>query len=211
MAVYNPLFRFLDEFDKYSSGAQRNSNPELDQLGLFPRRTEHFQPKFDVRETQTAYELYGELAGLSRENVTIEFTDTQNLVVRGHIDRTYKSTAANDEAVDKAEKTDKTEEQHVSHKATVEDDVDDEAEAKAKSSPKPASPRPLVKRREKSPKPPTEKFWLTERSIGDFSRTFSFPTRVDQDAVTAQLSDGILFVSIPKMTKKPEARRIVIN
>ncbi|KAK3695206.1 HSP20-like chaperone [Podospora appendiculata] len=209
MAVYNPLFRFLDEFDKYSSGAQTNSNHELD-LDLFPRRTEHFQPKFDVRETQTAYELYGELAGLSRDNVTIEFTDTQSLVVRGHIDRTYKSTAANDEAGDKAEKADKAEEQGVSHKATVEDDVDDEGKS-SKSSPKQASPRPLVKRHEKSAKPPTEKFWLTERSIGDFSRTFSFPTRVDQDAVTAQLNDGILFVSIPKMTKKPEARRIVIN
>ena len=54
------------------------------------------------------------------------------------------------------------------------------------------------------------KYWVSERSVGEFSRAFQFPTNVDQDNVRASLTNGILSVTVPK-AKKPEGRRIAIN
>ncbi|KAL2004788.1 hypothetical protein VTN00DRAFT_3061 [Thermoascus crustaceus] len=54
------------------------------------------------------------------------------------------------------------------------------------------------------------RYWVTERSIGEFNRTFSFPARIDQDKVKASLRNGILHVSVPKTTG-PTARRITIE
>lgn len=47
---------------------------------------------------------------------------------------------------------------------------------------------------------PTRRFWSSERSVGEFQRTFSFPSRVDQDKVKAGLKDGILSIVVPKTT-----------
>lgn len=47
---------------------------------------------------------------------------------------------------------------------------------------------------------PKHRFWASERSVGEFQRTFSFPGRVDQDAVKASLKNGILSVVVPKST-----------
>ncbi|KAI9926094.1 hypothetical protein ASPWEDRAFT_109176 [Aspergillus wentii DTO 134E9] len=44
------------------------------------------------------------------------------------------------------------------------------------------------------------RYWATERSVGEFLRTFAFPTRVDQDSVKASLKNGILSVTVPKST-----------
>ncbi|RJE18648.1 Heat shock protein [Aspergillus sclerotialis] len=54
------------------------------------------------------------------------------------------------------------------------------------------------------------KYWATERSVGEFSRTFNFPGRIDQDRVKASLKNGILAVTIPKAAA-PSAKRITID
>ena len=81
-ASFAPLFRLLDEFDAYSrptngTGAQRRSALPI------------WQPKFDVRETGDRYELHGELPGVSKDQVQIEFTEPQTMVVRGRVERSY--------------------------------------------------------------------------------------------------------------------------
>lgn len=43
-------------------------------------------------------------------------------------------------------------------------------------------------------------YWLSERSVGEFHRTFAFPGYVDQDEVKASLKDGILSLVVPKVT-----------
>jgi HSP20 family protein len=45
-------------------------------------------------------------------------------------------------------------------------------------------------------------YWISERSIGEFQRSFSFPTSVDVDRVNAGLENGILKVTVPKMEQK---------
>ncbi|KAI2696218.1 hypothetical protein CBS147332_9092 [Penicillium roqueforti] len=47
---------------------------------------------------------------------------------------------------------------------------------------------------------PTYRYWASERSVGEFQRTFSFPVSVDQDKVKASLTNGILSIIVPKAT-----------
>ncbi|KAL2006936.1 hypothetical protein VTN00DRAFT_9604 [Thermoascus crustaceus] len=54
------------------------------------------------------------------------------------------------------------------------------------------------------------KYWVSERSVGEFHRSFTFPTRVDQENVRASLKNGILSVTVPKATA-PSARKITIE
>ncbi|KAL2685156.1 hypothetical protein Neosp_006252 [[Neocosmospora] mangrovei] len=194
-ASFTPLFRLLDDFDSYS----RQGN------GQSGRRTglSHWQPKFDVRETGEAYELHGELPGMSKEDVHIEFTEPQTMLIRGRTERTYTAGTPPLACGAITEGSDDGKSTH-SHQATVED----EAEAKAHEQGTEVVQQP----KEEVQKKPVDsaKYWLTERSFGEFSRSFNFPTRVDQDTVSATFKDGILSIVVPK-AKKHESRRITVN
>lgn len=197
-ASFTPLFRLLDDFDKYSQGGSTTNTPSNGRRSpVF-----HWQPKFDVRETADAYELHGELPGLDKENVSIEFPEAQQLVIKGKVDRTYTSGTppaggAVENAPEKPAIADGNERRN-SHQATVEDEAEAKSTEAASTTTKAEQPADKAK------------YWLTERSIGEFSRIFSFPSRVDQDAVSASLKDGILNVTVPK-AKKHESRRIAIQ
>ncbi|KAL2867327.1 Hsp20/alpha crystallin family protein [Aspergillus lucknowensis] len=70
----------------------------------------------------------------------------------------------------------------------------------------------VAKTGEKQVSRATEKprYWVSERSVGEFQRTFSFPARVDQDNVKANLKDGILSVVVPKAAP-PSSKKITIH
>jgi HSP20 family protein len=57
---------------------------------------------------------------------------------------------------------------------------------------------------------PCEQYHRVERGHGAFSRAFSMPDAVDTDAVTADLRDGLLTITVPKA---PHAapRRIAVT
>jgi HSP20 family molecular chaperone IbpA len=195
-----------------------------------------FQPKFDVRETDKAYELHGELAGMNKEDVHVEFSDPQTMVVRGHIERSYtagtppagliepSSSVAgtiennNNATNDEEDKQSTSSGDHAASdknlKATVEDDDENYNEAKARHPQDDDKNNNAVAKNTNSTSTATSadkaKYWLSERSIGEFSRTFNFPQRVDHDAVTASLKDGVLNITVPK-AKRHETRRISIE
>ncbi|KAK2068684.1 hypothetical protein P8C59_003312 [Phyllachora maydis] len=194
---FTPLFRLLNDFDNYNREVQGDAGQ--DEAGRRGARVavRSFNPKFDVREVDNAYELHGELAGLAREHVTIEFTDPQTIVIRGKIERSYSSGPQPHAGENGAGSLSSSS----SHKATVEDE---EAEkAKTQTAVTKHAGQDKVKG-------PAEKYWVSERSIGEFSRSFSFPTRIEQDDVSANLKDGVLTVVVPK-AKKHETRRIAVN
>jgi len=223
-ASFTPLFRLLDDFDNYS----RQGSGHRGRRSYVPT----FQPKFDVRETGESYELHGELPGIAKDNVQIEFTEPQTLVVRGRVERSYHAgTSPNDPqpvedtvmtgaANEAAEGSETTEGRRNSHQATVVDENDaktsesgwEDVSETTKKVDEPAQvvEKPTQKPVEKPAKPADKsKYWLTERSIGEFSRSFNLPARVDQDGVSASLNDGILSITVPK-AKKHEAIRISI-
>ena len=46
-------------------------------------------------------------------------------------------------------------------------------------------------------------FHQVERDHGAFTRSFEFAAKIDVDAVSADLTDGVLTVALPKMPKPP--------
>ena len=55
------------------------------------------------------------------------------------------------------------------------------------------------------------RYWVSERSVGEFSRSFRFPGgQADRDNVTASLKDGVLKVVVPKI-KQQGTRRIRVE
>jgi len=52
---------------------------------------------------------------------------------------------------------------------------------------------------------------LSERIVGDFHRTFTFPAPVEVDAVQAKLENGVLRLVVPKKEGVRERRRIAIK
>ncbi len=57
---------------------------------------------------------------------------------------------------------------------------------------------------------PCEQYHRVERGHGRFSRAFSLSEPIDVDGVTADLNDGILTVTIPKLRDR-SARRIGVS
>jgi HSP20 family molecular chaperone IbpA len=168
------LFRVIDDFDRY---AQQHL-----QLGSTQGDTSitSFSPKFDVAEQEKEYVLQGELPGVKPENVEIEFTDDQTLVVRGHSER--KHTEGDRSLLEGPQETKKVQgggKQDTSVSKGKEGKEEGTGEGKT-----------------------TPRYWLSERSYGEFSRVFSFPAAVDQDKVQARFKDGVLDIKVPKAEKR---------
>lgn len=191
---FAPLFRLLDDFDSY-----QNTNKPHPRGGVIKT----FNPKFDVKELPDAYELHGELPGIEQKDVEIEFTDLQTITVKGRTERSYTSGTPPAGLVESPKASGAITEggETNNHKATVEDES---AEGAEKSG---AQTSAVTKADAKEPE---AKYWVSERSVGEFSRSFSFPVRVDQDAVRASMKNGILSIVVPK-AKKNETRKIAIN
>ena len=168
---FSSLFKMLDDFERHT-GQQLGSTQDSTTLATF-------SPKFDVTEQEKEYVLQGELPGVTPENVEIEFTDDQTLVVRGHVER---NRTEGDPALLEGPKEAKKIEGGEGGKKT-------------------AAPAKGNEGGEEGEKPKT-KYWLSERSYGEFSRVFTFPAGVDQDKVQAKFKDGVLDIKVPKAEKK---------
>ncbi|KAH8811093.1 HSP20-like chaperone [Xylogone sp. PMI_703] len=197
---FHPLFRLLDDFDTYNQSSGKSGHQRRQ-----GRQQKVFTPKFDVREVENAYELHGELPGIDQKDVNIEFADEHTLVIRGRSERQY-TAGTPPQAIEGAAQEQKQIETHKEHQPTAEDDPNEPA------TPDTAASQLAKQEQEKKPEAqqPQAKYWISERSVGEFARTFSFPGRVDHDAVTASMKNGILSIVVPK-AKKHEARKITIS
>lgn len=204
-----------------------HSHPGLDLLSLFDQSfptapaaassrpgKRAFSPNFDVHENATSYVLEGEVPGLGRkDNLDIEFTDARTLLVKGRIERSATRTSEPKiEAPAEKKSIENTAEKNDESTADDWESVKEpeaeksESEKSTEAAPAPAEP-PVKKAKAAEPK---LKYWVSERSVGEFARSFSFPEPINVDAVTAKLEHGILTVVVPKMEKKG-ARKILIN
>jgi HSP20 family protein len=57
---------------------------------------------------------------------------------------------------------------------------------------------------------PCEQYHQVERGHGEFCRTFALPQAVDADAVAADLTDGVLTITVPKLPA-PVPRRVAVT
>jgi HSP20 family molecular chaperone IbpA len=181
----SPLIRFLDDYGDYRS----NVGPLNRNLG-----TRTFAPKFNVRELPESYELEGELPGIEQKDIEIEFSDKSTLTVRGKTERSYTSGTPPTGFIEEPPA-----------QGAIESGQTGQTTATTALKP---SEKQVSKEQER--RRDEGKYWVSERSLGEFSRSFSFPHGVDQDQVQASLKNGILNIVVPK-AKKQERRKVTIS
>lgn len=231
---FAPLFRLLDD---YASHQLSRTGDGTTATASATSPLSAFKPKFDVKETKDSYELHGELPGIDQKDVQIEFSDPTTLIIKGRTERYSESSSSPSSAVlesapeqgkltatadpDTASSvapSESHEHEHY-HKPTVEDDeagATTTATSTAGGEVTPSTSTTIATtdasqvQQQQQQKAPDHHYWVSERSIGSFHRSFSFPARIDQDRVKASLKHGILSVVVPK-SQAPTARRINIE
>jgi HSP20 family molecular chaperone IbpA len=156
-----------------------------------------FSPKFDVKESKTSYTLEGEIPGVDQKDVTIEWSDENTVTIKGRTERYYESgdKPSSTAADAHSQKTD-----NESGDAKKESSSSKEMTTTQKGSTDVANVSP-----------DGHHYWVSERTVGSFARSFSFPGQVDHDGIKASLKNGILSIVIPKREKKPTSKRIAIE
>lgn len=148
--------------------------------GTFPQRT--FAPRVDLYETQSAFEVKADLPGVEKDNLSIEFDDENTLVINGKVEKGGESTGPEVYEAD-------TPEHHNGKEKTQQTGIATSAgESQANG----------------------RRVWQGERLVGEFSRSFSFPSAVDHDNIQASLNNGILSIVVPKKAQQA-AKRIQIQ
>ncbi|KAL0468421.1 hsp20-like protein [Neurospora intermedia] len=189
---FTTLFRLLDDFDTYSrevSGGQEPPRPPRIQHGgggggRWGRKSRGFSPRFDIRETKDAYELYGEVPGADRDDIHIELTEPNTLLIYGRIEREYDPTPEEEGGAKESKgKEDKGKEKQ---KAEGEGSAETEAEKKAGGKKGAKKDDTFVR------------FFLRERHVGEFGREFAFPGPLEELDIDATLEKGIIKVVAPK-------------
>ncbi|KEF54261.1 uncharacterized protein A1O9_09427 [Exophiala aquamarina CBS 119918] len=142
-----------------------------------------FTPRFNVKEDQDNYTLEGELPGIHQKDISITFNDEHTLVVKGRTEHYMEEGHRPQEpAAADADKPVDAGDQKNGEKATIV-----------------ANPEQK------------ETYWISERSVGEFTRTFAFPATVDQEKVKASLKNGVLKVVVPKVVGKTFTKKVTIE
>jgi len=190
---FAPMFRMLDEYANYASHTSRHH-------GL-SNSLRSFSPKFDVKETKQAYELNGELPGIEQKDIEIEWQDSNTISIKGRTEHTREEGTRPAGLVEgQTEQQQLTQDEANGNQGAI---VEDES-IMSGANPDATSRERGVAVKQSSDGP---KYWVSERSVGEFARTFSFPSRVDQENIKASLKNGILSIIVPKAAA-PQSKRI---
>jgi HSP20 family protein len=188
---FAPLFRLFGDIDRKFKSVRS------------------FTPKFDVKETKEGYELHGELPGVDQKDINIEWTDNNTLTISGRHEHVREEGQRPQGFIENGQDQKKLEngqdQKKLEHEPTVEDETADTGNKDSQVAQQ--SNQQEVSKQEEAPK---SRYWVSERSVGEFHRSFAFPSRVDQDAVKASLKNGILSIAIPK-AQAPQSRKINIE
>ncbi|KAH9204260.1 hypothetical protein DL95DRAFT_319787, partial [Leptodontidium sp. 2 PMI_412] len=104
-------------------------------------------------------------------DVDIEFTDPQTLTVKGRSEHSFNNDTPPAGSVEGPETS-----------GMIPEGGENNAQKSQKDS---TNTSTAVVKTDEGNKKPDHRYWVSERCVGEFSRSFSFPTRVDQDQVKA--------------------------
>jgi len=196
---FAPIFQLLNDCDAHRSTQPKQTAPTSN-CG----RRQIWNPRFDVREANDEYYLEGELPGAEQNDIEIEFTDSRTLVIKGKTTRVYQTLHESPTEADTESSIPSGVSTPKSYHATVEEAREDGDEAvMVEPATRVSSNREnstLAKDKISSLKETDDqfKYRVSERLFGEFSRIIHFPQRVNQDAVRANLKNGILSLVVPK-------------
>lgn len=81
LRFFQDIDKHIESFPRFSHSIHGNRGPHLGQA---------FLPIFDVRELHNSFELHGELPGVKKENIKIEFKGSKSLEVSGFVENLYQ-------------------------------------------------------------------------------------------------------------------------
>jgi HSP20 family molecular chaperone IbpA len=201
---------------------------------LFRELGRSFTPKFDVKEIGDAYELHGEFPGVEQKNIKVEWTDANTLTISGRHEHVREEGTrpsafiADSSSPNAAAAIKESGEAHTNNTNNNNCNSHSDDAAKAAKQPTVEEADNYASNNEQRVVTTTTnnaanttsddaaaernkpKYWVSERSVGEFHRSFSFPSRVDQDHVKASLKNGVLSVLVPK-AKVGTPRRVEIE
>lgn len=154
-----------------NSTLKPDPTPDLTETTPSTTTKNRFIPKFDVKETTTTYELHGSLPGIEQRALSIEFIDADTLSITGKIER-YHGMNRNKNR-HRWDATVSSVDKFGNEVQDGNDDGDGDGEEDVK-------------------------YWVEEREYGEFTRLFTFPIKVDQEKVWAEMRNGVLSVVVPK-------------
>lgn len=184
MSLINRVFPSIaQEFNRaFSLLEDPLFNTALRSTTRFPSlNTEYFRPSVDVCETDKSYVIEAEVPGMKKDNLSVEFTDNNTLVLKGKVERVRQQGDVTDTSATST--AGGATEEGITTTATT--GTDPTAEVK------------------------TPVYWSSERVLGNFQRSFQFPGRVDPENVKANYKDGILSITVPKV--EPQGTKITIE
>lgn len=220
---FTTLFRLLDDFDTYSREVSGSQDSDPSHQRHYPSRIQHgssgggsgrwgrnrrgVNPRFDIRETKDAYELYGEVPGADRSDIHIELTEPNMLLIYGRVDRDYAlAPGSEEEGTEQGEKK-KEGEGGGNEKG---DKGKEKAEGGEGSNETEGEKKTGNKKGGKLKEDPSVRFFLRERHVGEFAREFAFPGTLQEFDIEATLEKGILKVVAPKQ-QPAKGRKIEIQ
>jgi HSP20 family molecular chaperone IbpA len=139
----------------------------------------------NVSEHENEYKIELEVPGYQKPELDIEFApDERSVTISGKREINYEEEGLMEEPDESKEKEQKKEKKH-------------------------------SRRRKRNKKPAVGKdfprYWVSERSVGEFSRTFKFASPVEHEKVAANLEHGVLTITIPKATTGAQPQKITIQ
>ncbi|GJN70037.1 hypothetical protein PLICBS_004089 [Purpureocillium lilacinum] len=190
-----PLVHLLHDIHKYADQFGINSHhPDKDCLGTF-------FPNFDVVELDDCIDIYGELAGVSKNNISIEVNGPMSLSVSGWVQRSYDPMHS---MPDKFTTATATGERGTEEPATAIQNQELAADDKPTQV---CHVQESAQEREKK----KANFLMRERNVGKFSRTFALPASIEPGNVSAHLDGGILHIRLSKDNVARQERRIEVS
>ena len=172
------------------------TSPSFVRRGSCPRT---FNPKYDLIEFPDSFSLHGELPGVQQEDIEVLFTDPRTMTIRGRSERSYTSDAPALGPIKEIMTSSAVTEggqASTAHETAVEDTY--------------AENKQTYTTIVQPPQQSQQRYWLSERLVGEFTRSFIFHVRVDQDHVRASMKNGLISVVVPK-AQEHESCKIPIS
>lgn len=105
--VYQSQASFSPVFHLFGSSSRSPQCPRRTRDTRHAYRTivrRPWQPRFNVKETEDAYIVNGELPGWNKDQVSVEFPEAQKLVITGSFDQTQDVSATTDAPVEQPQR-----------------------------------------------------------------------------------------------------------
>lgn len=172
------------------------------QQRLRSRRRDALAPDFDVRETESAFYLEGELPGVAdRGAVRLDWIDRRTLSIDAKIEKVDLEAEWGllrpIRVGNKPRRPSVSASTSGSSTCSEDSMVVDEQQQQQQQQDEDVKMASI----EAQPSKPLVREWLSERRVGHYQRTFTFPTDVDASAIRARLGQGLLRVLVPKVVR----------